>query len=70
MTGRPYSIEPLVAFCHPSPKGAIDSSRFCGVLRVTEPGLYWVWAELAWSDHRDDRVLYVSVRLSPKREYQ
>jgi hypothetical protein len=65
---KAYSREKGVAFCHPYPKGAETSrSKFVGVVRVDEPGLYWIFAELAWSDHYPDEVLFVHVKLTPKK---
>jgi hypothetical protein len=63
---KEYTREVNRAICHPYPKGAADSSEFCGVARIEGVGLYWVRLKLFWSDHYPDRVLYVSVKLSPK----
>jgi hypothetical protein len=63
-----YSKQPLLAFYHPSPKNAADPSKLCGVVRIDQPGLFWIFAELGWSDTHLDRVLYTTVKLSPKRE--
>jgi hypothetical protein len=68
MSGEPYSRETQAAFCPPHPKGPIPQSEPCGVMRIDEPGLCLVFCDLAWSDHQDDRVLYVGVSLLPKGE--
>ena len=68
MSGEPYSREKQAAFCPPHPKGSISQSELCGVMRTDEPGLCWFFCDLAWSDHQDDRVLYVGVSLLPKGE--
>lgn len=67
---KPYTPEKSETFCHPYPKGRpVSQSKFCGVMRIDEPGLYWVWADLGWSDTYPDAVVFVHIKLSPKGEH-